>query len=201
MSLVRRRQDLDLPGGRAYMKTTTIFVTAVIGHSNGLGMLTYAIDYKDELQRLGPASFQRAYFQPVLVTLGMAGEINPSASSEGTSVVNLNEGTFACTRLTGRVFPVVKPRNSMPGPISLGRTSENDIASPSIRSRRDIASSPGERRIPAHRHGLDQRNDRGWRVPRAAEATAAHGRRDHLTGPADVGVLLCRGFIRHLQAL
>jgi hypothetical protein len=93
-------------------------------------MLTYANDYKEELQRLGPAGFQRVFVQPVLVTLGMAGEINPAASSGGTSVVNLNDGSFACTRLTGRVFPVVKPQNSMRGPISVGRTSENDIAIP-----------------------------------------------------------------------
>ena len=93
-------------------------------------MLTYATDYKEELQRLGPASFQRVHFQPVLVTLGMAGDIDQKASTGGTSVVNINDGTFSCTRLTGRVFPVVKPRNSMRGPISVGRTSDNDIAIP-----------------------------------------------------------------------
>ena len=30
-------------------------------------MLTYANDYKEELQRLGPAGFRRVFFQPVLV--------------------------------------------------------------------------------------------------------------------------------------
>jgi len=93
-------------------------------------MLTYATDYKQELQRLGPAAFQHVHFQPVLVTLGMAGEIDQHASLGGTSVVNITDGTFSCTRLTGRVFPVVKPHNSMRGPISVGRTSDNDIAIP-----------------------------------------------------------------------
>jgi len=172
------------------MKTTTIFVTAVIGHSNGLGMLTYAIDYKDELQRLGPASFQRAYFQPVLVTLGMAGEINPS------------EGTFACTRLTGRVFPVVKPRNSMPGPISLGRTSENDIAIPeySVSKRHCIiARVNGEFRL------TDMGSTNGTIVDGVSLVPQKPRR---LTGGETISLgrlmlvfYFAEGFIRHLQAL
>jgi hypothetical protein len=92
-------------------------------------MLTYANDYKEELTRLGADGFQRAHFQPVLVTLGMAGEIKDTTSNGGTGVVDV-DGLFATTRLTGRVFPVVKPRNAMRGPITVGRISDNDLAIP-----------------------------------------------------------------------
>jgi len=177
-------------------------VATVIGHSNGLGMLTYAIDYKDELQRLGPAGFQRSYFQPVLVTLGMAGEINPTASSEGTSVVNLNEGTFVCTRLTGRVFPVVKPRNSMPGPISVGRTSENDIAIPeySVSKRHCIISRVnGEFRL------TDMGSTNGTIVDGVSlvpqKPRRLMGGETISLGRLMLVFYFAEGFIRHLQAL
>jgi Fe2+ transport system protein FeoA len=90
-------------------------------------MLSYATEYKEELNRLGAPGFGRAYFQPVLVVLGMAGDMNDPRSDGGTGVVNV-DAVFACGRLTGRVFTVVKPRNSSRGPITVGRTSENDIA-------------------------------------------------------------------------
>ena len=92
-------------------------------------MLSYATEYKEELNRLGASGFARAYFQPVLVVLGMAGDMNEPRSDGGTGVVSV-DAVFACGRLTGRVFPVVKPRNSSRGPITVGRTSENDIAIP-----------------------------------------------------------------------
>jgi hypothetical protein len=90
-------------------------------------MLTYATEYKQELNRLGAPGFARAHFQPVLVALGMAGDMKNSSMDGGTGVIDV-EGLFACGRLTGRVFPVAKPHNSARGPITVGRTSENDIA-------------------------------------------------------------------------
>jgi hypothetical protein len=165
-------------------------------------MPTYATDYKEELQRLGPAGFQRAYFQPVLVTLGMAGEINPMASSGGTSVVNLNDGTFACTRLTGRVFLVVKPHNSMHGPISVGRTSENDIAIPeySVSKRHCIiARVDGEYRL------TDMGSTNGTIVD-GMPLVPQKPRRLRGGETVSLGRLMLvfyfpEGFIRHLQAL
>ena len=165
-------------------------------------MPTYATDYKEELQRLGPAGFQRAYFQPVLVTLGMAGEINPMASSGGTSVVNINDGTFACTRLTGRVFPVVKPPNSMRGPISVGRTSENDIAIPeySVSKRHCIiARVDGEYRL------TDMGSTNGTIVD-GMPLVPQKPRRLRGGETVSLGRLMLvfyfpEGFIRHLQAL
>jgi len=90
-------------------------------------MLTYAIEYKKELNRLGAPGFARAYFQPVLVALGMAGDVQNPRADGGTGKIDA-DSIFACGRLTGRVFPVAKPRNSARGPITVGRTSENDIA-------------------------------------------------------------------------
>jgi hypothetical protein len=90
-------------------------------------MLTYATEYKEELNRIGAPGFGRAYFQPVLVVLGMAGDMKNSSMDGGTGVIDV-EGLFACGRLPGRVFPVAKPHNSARGPITVGRTSENDIA-------------------------------------------------------------------------
>jgi hypothetical protein len=92
-------------------------------------MLTYANEYKEELNRLGVQGFGRVHFQPVLVVLGMAGDMKNSPADGGTGVIDV-DAIFACGRLTGRVFPVAKPRNSARGPITVGRTSENDIAIP-----------------------------------------------------------------------
>jgi hypothetical protein len=165
-------------------------------------MLTYATDYKEELQRLGPAGFQLAHLQPVLVTLGMAGEIDPSAASEGTSVVHIDEGTFACTRLTGRVFPVVKPPNSMRGPISVGRTSENDIAIPeySVSKRHCIiARVDGEYRL------TDMGSTNGTIVD-GTPLLPQKPRRLKGGETISLGRLMLvfyfpEGFVRHLQAL
>jgi hypothetical protein len=165
-------------------------------------MLTYATDYKEELQRLGPAGFQLAHLQPVLVTLGMAGEIEPSAASEGTSVVNINDGIFACTRLTGRVFPVVKPPNSMRGPISVGRTSENDIAIPeySVSKRHCIiARVDGEYRL------TDMGSTNGTIVD-GTPLLPQKPRRLKGGETISLGRLMLvfyfpEGFVRHLQAL
>jgi hypothetical protein len=165
-------------------------------------MLTYANDYKEELQRLGPAGFQRVFFQPVLVTLGMAGEINPAASSGGTSVVNLNDGSFACTRLTGRVFPVVKPQNSMRGPISVGRTSENDIAIPeySVSKRHCIIA-----RVESEYRLTDMGSTNGTIVDGTTllpqKPRRLKGGETIALGRLMLVFYFPEGFVRHLQAL
>ena len=163
-------------------------------------MLTYATDYKQELQRLGPAGFARAYFQPVLVILGMAGEIS-TTTSDGTGVIN-TDGLFACTRLTGRVFPVVKPSNSVRGPITLGRTSENDIAIPEYSISKKhciIARVDGEYRL------TDMNSTNGTIVESAA---LVPGKPYRLRGGETIsmGRLMLvfyfpPGFVRHLQNL
>jgi pSer/pThr/pTyr-binding forkhead associated (FHA) protein len=59
----------------------------------------------------------------------MAGDMQSPRMEGGTGIVDA-DAIFACGRLTGRVFPVAKPPNSSRGPITIGRTSENDIAIP-----------------------------------------------------------------------
>jgi len=164
-------------------------------------MLTYAIEYKEELQHLGPTSFARAYFQPVLVVLGMGGDIKETTSDGGTGLVSV-DGLFACTRLTGRVFPVVKPRNSMPGPITVGRVSENDIA---------IAEYSVSKRhcIIARVEGEYRLTDMGSTNGTIVDSTPLlSGKPRRLRGGETIslGRLMLvfyfpPGFIRHLQAL
>jgi predicted component of type VI protein secretion system len=45
-------------------------------------------------------------------------------------VATISDAMLQPTSLDGRVFPVVKGRNSAPGPVSIGRTSDNDLAIP-----------------------------------------------------------------------
>jgi hypothetical protein len=165
-------------------------------------MLAYANDYKEELERLGPTGFRRVFFQPVLVTLGMAGEIDQKASLGGTSVVNISDGSFACTRLTGRVFPVVKPRNSMREPISLGRTSDNDIAIPeySVSKRHCIIA-----RVESEYRLTDMGSTNGTIVD-GVPLLPQKPRRLNGGETISLGRLMLvfyfpEGFVRHLQAL
>ena len=92
-------------------------------------MLTYLADYEKEYKRLGAQSFVRAYPWPVLIVTGIGGVLNGDQSRSGTMVA-LNIELLQATALAGRVFPVVKSGNSVPGPVSIGRTSDNDLAIP-----------------------------------------------------------------------
>ena len=59
----------------------------------------------------------------------MAGEIDDSRGS-GTSIINLADSILERGRISGRVFPLLKSRDSPKGPITIGRTSENDVVIP-----------------------------------------------------------------------
>ena len=56
----------------------------------------------------------------------MAGTLRDQ-NRPGTLVTDLNE-TLTLSRLVGRVFPLVKRNDSPPGPIAVGRSSDNDVA-------------------------------------------------------------------------
>lgn len=164
-------------------------------------MLTYATEYKKELNRLGAEGFSRAYFQPVLVVLGMAGDVQSSRSDGGTSIIDM-DGLFACGRLTGRVFFVVKPHNSVPGPITLGRTSENDIAIPeySVSRKHCIIARVGtEYRL------TDMASTNGTTVDGVRLAPQKpmplRGGETISLGRLMLVFYFADGFIRHLQAL
>jgi pSer/pThr/pTyr-binding forkhead associated (FHA) protein len=92
-------------------------------------MPAYLADFEAEYRRLGPQSFVRAYPWPVLVVAGIGGVLQGNLSRGGTMIAS-NSELLQATALAGRVFPVVKGRNSLPGPVTIGRTSDNDLAIP-----------------------------------------------------------------------
>jgi pSer/pThr/pTyr-binding forkhead associated (FHA) protein len=89
-------------------------------------MPTYVAEYVEELRREGADRLGRELMYPVLVLLGVAGTLRDQ-SRPGTLVTDLNE-TLTLSRMVGRVFPLVKRGDSPPGPIAVGRSSENDVA-------------------------------------------------------------------------
>jgi hypothetical protein len=92
-------------------------------------VLSYLDQYAEQYQQVGPDAFRRLHPWASLVALGMAGDLNDRQTS-GTSIINLADSVLERGRIAGRVFPLVKSRDSPRGPISVGRTSENDIVIP-----------------------------------------------------------------------
>jgi pSer/pThr/pTyr-binding forkhead associated (FHA) protein len=92
-------------------------------------MPVYLAEFEAEYRRLGPQSFARAYPGPVLVVAGIGGLLD-GKSSRGGTMIAMSSDLLQATALAGRVFPVVKGRNSVPGPVTIGRTSDNDLAIP-----------------------------------------------------------------------
>jgi len=93
-------------------------------------MPLYLVDFDAEYKRLGPQGFVRAYPYPVLVVTSVLGALGDNTSKSGTMVATDADAMAQATALEGRVFPVVKGRNSPPGPVTVGRTSDNDVAIP-----------------------------------------------------------------------
>ncbi len=112
-------------------------------------MPTYLDGYEAELARLGLPSFVQAYPSSVLIVTAVSGTLMANTSRSGTmTVVSAEEAQAAA--LAGRVFPVVKGRNSRPGPVAIGRTADNDLVIPeySISTRHCIlALVDGEYRL------------------------------------------------------
>ena len=92
-------------------------------------MFSYLEQYAEQYHEVGAESFKRLYPWPFLAALGMAGELEESRGS-GTSIINVADGILERGRISGRVFPLVKARYSPKGPITIGRTSENDVVIP-----------------------------------------------------------------------
>ena len=112
-------------------------------------MLSYLEQYAEQIRDIGAESFKRLYPWPFLVALGMAGNIQESRGSD-TSIINLAEGVLERGRIAGRAFPLVKARYSPKGPITIGRTSENDVVIPEYSVSRKhcfIASVEGAYRV------------------------------------------------------
>jgi pSer/pThr/pTyr-binding forkhead associated (FHA) protein len=93
-------------------------------------MPSYLADYEAEYLRLGAQAFVRTYPWPVLIVTGIAGALGNNTSKSGTMVAATTNAVLHAAALDGRVFPVVKGRNSGRGPVSIGRTADNDLAIP-----------------------------------------------------------------------
>jgi pSer/pThr/pTyr-binding forkhead associated (FHA) protein len=112
-------------------------------------VFSYLEQFAEQYRDVGEESFKRLYPWPFLVALGMAGEIEESRAS-GTSIINLTDSILERGRIAGRVFPLSKARDSPKGPITIGRTSENDVVIPEYSVSRKhcfIASVEGSYRV------------------------------------------------------
>ena len=89
----------------------------------------YVADYAEELGKIGRDSFVKLHPHPVLIVASLAGTLEDGQGSH-TAVVSGASDILHVTRLVGRVFVLVKNRYSPPGPLSIGRTSDNDVAFP-----------------------------------------------------------------------
>src|SRR6185369_1998852 len=88
-------------------------------------------DYADELKRLGEDAFLQAHPSIVLVVTGVVGALAEQVPLNRTLVTEpAGLSVQAVVGLIGRVFPLVKGKYSSPGPISVGRTPDNDVTIP-----------------------------------------------------------------------
>lgn len=87
----------------------------------------YLADLKASLLDAGVDTFLRLNPHPVLIVLGLAGKLKGAPSLEKT-IISETTDTLILTQLVGRVFPVVKAKFSPPGPVTIGRNSDSDIA-------------------------------------------------------------------------
>jgi pSer/pThr/pTyr-binding forkhead associated (FHA) protein len=112
-------------------------------------LFSYLEQFAEQFHDVGMDAFKRLYPWPFLVALGMAGDLERSNPS-GTTIIKITDNVLERGRITGRVFPLVKARYSPRGPITIGRTSENDVVIPEFSVSRKhcfIAVVDGEYRI------------------------------------------------------
>lgn len=93
-------------------------------------MFSYLEQFAEQLRDIGVDSFRRMYPWPFLVALGMAGDLDRGSSSGSTTIIKITDSVLERGRIAGRVFPLAKARYSPKGPITIGRTSENDVVIP-----------------------------------------------------------------------
>jgi hypothetical protein len=95
-------------------------------------MPVYLADFVEELRKMGESAFRWRYTSPTLVVQSFTGGLqDPAAGSTSTLVSAPSLDAAAVSRLIGRVFPLRRSPQSPPGStISVGRTSDNDVAVP-----------------------------------------------------------------------
>jgi pSer/pThr/pTyr-binding forkhead associated (FHA) protein len=91
---------------------------------------TYLSEYAQELKQAGDMNFSIRYAAPVLVVQGIAGTLQDNSSGGVSTLVSTGDDLQQASRLIGRVFPLRKSPSSPRGPISVGRTADNDVAIP-----------------------------------------------------------------------
>jgi len=88
-------------------------------------------DFREELRRGGEANFKLRHGSSVLVVTGRVADlVNEGALSDRTAVASGRDPIRQGLAILDRVFPVVKSPTQPRGPITIGRTSENDVAIP-----------------------------------------------------------------------
>lgn len=90
----------------------------------------YVTEYAEELGKIGRDRFVQAHPHPVLIVASLAGTLEDGGQGSHTALVNGASDILHVTRLVGRVFVLAKNRYSPPGPITIGRTSDNDVTFP-----------------------------------------------------------------------
>jgi hypothetical protein len=91
----------------------------------------YLEDFARELRQIGEVGFQRRHVAPVLIVTGRAGKPGAGVADDFfASRPTTMSHRSASLALIHRVFPIVKAAGAQIGPISVGRTAENDVIIP-----------------------------------------------------------------------
>jgi hypothetical protein len=142
--------------------------------------------YADQYARMGLVEFRREHGRPVLIGLGIIGELRDgNRGPTGTLRMQAASGPVAAESLVGRIWLVTKGQNGPRGPaITGGRASSNDIVLPEF----TISNHHFHLRYEATRYVVidlgstngtyvnGERTDQGKRVPVASGARIVFGR-------------------------
>ncbi len=90
-------------------------------------MAKYVADYVDDLRAHGASKMSTETIHPALVLTGVVGTLREQKRASGTMATDMTE-MLTLSKLVGRVFPVSKRKDSPPGPVVVGRSSENDVS-------------------------------------------------------------------------
>lgn len=92
----------------------------------------YLHDFARELRQIGEVGFRRRHQAPVLIVMSRVsrrGGADAEAVTRRVQALPVDRAS-ASSALIHRVFPIVKAPDTPAGPISVGRTSDNDVVIP-----------------------------------------------------------------------
>ena len=93
--------------------------------------VNFTKDYRAELRRVGEAAFKTRYRTHVLVVTGRVAElVGEGAGADKTALATSRDPVRQGLAILDRVFHLVRGPAQPPGPITIGRTSDNDVAIP-----------------------------------------------------------------------